>query len=220
MRELRVSFPISYTCQFASPALVRAFVHGERPLESDPAWASYGAATPEEYAHWARRACGVVCVKMAVEGIMGLAPRPVMDWVREGLALDGYLTEQRADRAVEKGWKHASLARLAVQHGCDASLAGGMTVESLAAHLREDRAVIASVTSELGEEGPLTRASGHLVVAFGAVLDEDGGVCEVVIHNPSGRTTALQAGARIPVERFTLGFSGRGIVVGAGKSGG
>ncbi len=55
--------PPSY-CQFASPELVQAFINGERDLLSDPNWAEYGAESPEEYAHWALRACGVVCVKM------------------------------------------------------------------------------------------------------------------------------------------------------------
>jgi hypothetical protein len=71
------------------------------------------------------------------------------------------------------------------------------------------------VTSELGEDGPLTRASGHLVVVIGVELDDEGRVNRVVIHNPSGRTMALQEAARISAERFAAGFSGRGIVIGA-----
>lgn len=216
MSDLTATTPVPYTCQFASPGLVRAFVRGEHPLADDPNWPGYGAASPEEYAHWARRSCGVVCVKMAVEALAGVEPRPVMDWVRAGLALDGYLTEIRPDRperSIEKGWKHAALAALAREHGLHAHLASGLTLAGLAAHLRAGRLVIASVSSELGEDGPITRRSGHLVLVFGVTLGAGGQVESVILHNPSGRTPALQAGARIPAARFEQGFSGRGIVV-------
>ncbi len=208
---------IPYACQYASPDRVAEYVHGDEPLEDDPRWRESGAASPAEYAHWAKRACGVVCVKMAVEALAGTPPRPLMDWVREGLALDGYLTELRPDRPerpIEKGWKHAALAALAAQHGLDARLAAGMSLADLVAHLRAGRVVIASVSSELGEDGPVTRSAGHLVVISGAEVD-GGAVQAMILHNPSGRTAALQAGARIPAERFAAGFSGRGIVISA-----
>lgn len=216
MPMLTVSYSIPYTCQFASPELVRAFIHKDIPLEQDVRWAEYGAASPQEYAHWALRSCGVVCVKMAAEGIAGCSSGTVMDWVRTGLSLDGYIAKQRVDRPAEVGWKHATLARLAIGHGCRAELAANLTLDDLARHIQVDEVVIASVTSELGEEdGSLTRQSGHLVVVYGMVLSEKGTVDGVILHNPSGRTVALQAGAQIPAGRFSTGFSGRGIIVGA-----
>jgi hypothetical protein len=211
---LKVSRPIPYACQFASPELVWEFINKTRDLKTDPRWNEYGTASPEEYAHWAMRSCGVVCVKMAVEGLAGITPRPVMDWVREGLAIDGYLTEIRADRPVEIGWKHAALADLAKRHGLQTELAAHLTVDDAAAHLEADRLIIASVTSELGEDAPITRRNGHLIVVYGAALDSQGGVESVFAHNPSGRRPELRAGASIPVGRFKEGFSGRGIVIG------
>ena len=214
MTTLTVSYPIPYTCQFASPELVRALINKQILLEDDPCWADYGAASPEEYAHWALRSCGVVCVKMAVEGISGKTAGTVMDWVKAGLALDGYITDKRSDRPAEVGWKHATLARLASEHGCHTGLIANQTLDDLADHFRADRLLIASVTSELGEDGPLTRRNGHLVVVYGLTLGEGGAVESVTLHNPSGRTAALQSGASIPAGRFADGFSGHRIVVG------
>ena len=211
---LMISPPIPYACQFASPELVREFILKTRDLTSEPCWPDYGAASPEEYAHWALRSCGVVCVKMAVEGLTGISPRPVMAWVREGLALDGYRTEIRHDRPVEIGWKHAALADLARQHGLAAELVSHLSLDALAEHLRANRVVIASVTSELGEEADITRHSGHLVVVIGAELSTNGEVEQIIIHNPSGHTLELQANAHVPAPRFGAGFSGRGIIVG------
>lgn len=214
MAILSVSYSIPYTCQFATPGLVRDLVNKQIPLEQDPHWADYGAASPQEYAHWAMRSCGVVCVKMAVEGITGKSYGTVMDWVKAGLALDGYITDRRTDRPAEVGWKHSKLAQLAIERGCRADLVASQTLTDLAEHIRAGRLLIASVTSELGENVPLTRRNGHLVVIYGLALNEQA-VVNVILHNPSGRTPALQAGALIPAERFAAGFSGRGIIVGA-----
>lgn len=216
MFKLLVSYPVPYVCQFASPELVRAFIFHEQPIESDPRWAEYGAHTPEEYAYWTQRSCGVVCVKMAVEAVTACPPEPVMAWVQAGLAIGGYLTElrpDRLDRPVEKGWKHAALAQLARDRGCFAEMIAGLTPEDLAVQIRADRIVIASVSSELGEDRPVTRNSGHLVVVIGAEVDAKGVVEAIILHNPSGRTSDLQAAARIPAARFQRGFSGRGIVI-------
>ncbi len=216
MPAVCVPYPIPYACQFASPDLVRAFVYEERPLESDPRWAEYGAASPADYAHWARRSCGVVCIKMAVEALTGCPPEPVMAWVRAGLAINGYLTElrpDRPDRPVEKGWKHAALAQLAADRGCPAEMVRGLSLDDLADHIRAGHLLVVSVTSELGEDGPITRQSGHLVVVIGVELDPSGRVITVIIHNPSGRSAAMQQAARIPADRFASGFSGRGIVI-------
>jgi hypothetical protein len=153
---------------------------------------------------------------MAVDGITGQPSGPVMDWVRAGLALSGYLTELRSDRhdkPVEKGWKHLALAQLAIERGCWAELAADLTLDTLPQIIQAGRVLIASVSAELGEDGPLTRRSGHLVVVWGVRLDGYD-VTHVIIHNPSGRVAALQAGAFIPAERFTQGFSGRGIIIG------
>ena len=216
MSTLAVSSSIPYTCQFASPDLVRNLIYKELPLEQDPRWAEYGALSPQEYAYWALRSCGVVCVKMTVDGFTGQSSGTVMDWVKAGLALDGYINQQRTDRPAEVGWRHATLAQLAIKHDCQAKPATNLTLDDLMQCIQADQAVIASVTSELGEkEAPLTRNSGHLVVVYGLELSELGVIDGIVLHNPSGRTAALQAGAVIPAGRFVAGFSGRGIIVGA-----
>lgn len=217
MPDLTVPYAIPYVCQFASRDLVHAFLNEGRDVSTDPHWREYGADSPEEYAHWALRACGVVCVKMAVDGLTGQPSGTVMEWVRAGLALDGYLVERRPDRPdkrVEKGWKHAALAQLANEAGCQARLAADLSMDDLAAEIMAGHVLIASVSSELGEEVPITRRSGHLVVVYGVGLDDGGQVSEVILHNPSGRRPELQAAARIQGGQFRDGFSGRGIVIG------
>jgi hypothetical protein len=189
-------------------------VYKEIPLTEDPRWAEYGAASPEEYAHWSLRSCGVVCIKMVADGLTLEAPRPVMAWVNEGLMIDGYRTDMRNDRPVEIGWKHVALAALAEMHRLHAEMVADFTPDDILECIWYDRALIASVSSELGEDGPITRNNGHLVVVFGVETDKQRKVQTVILHNPSGRTPELQAGARIPIERFMQAFSGRGIMIG------
>lgn len=213
----RVSFDIPYTCQFASADLVSAFLTDGQPLESDPNWADYGVATPADYAHWAMRSCGVVCVKMAIEGLGG-PDRSIMEWIEAGLALDGYLTERRAERPVEKGWKHGALAELARLEGLSAELVSGLGMANVVALIRTDRCFLASVSPEIGEgnDAPITRRNGHIVVIYGFEADVGGNPTHLLLHNPSGRSEALRAGARVPVGRFAEAFSGRGIAIGSG----
>jgi hypothetical protein len=211
----RLSYPVPYTCQFATPDLVANFLFDGRPLQSDPNWAEYGADTPDQYAHWAMRSCGVVCVKMVAEGL-GAPSRSVMAWIQAGLALDGYLTDRRAERPVEIGWKHSALAELARQHGCHAERLSGLGMVNLAALVRTDRCFLASVSSEIGEgeDVPITRRNGHVVVVHGFAEDADNRLTHFMLHNPSGRSPDLRENARIPVARFAEAFSGRGIAVG------
>jgi hypothetical protein len=195
MSEIIVSYAVSYVCQFTSPDLVADFIYERRPLEADPRWREYGAQSLEEYAHRSRRSCVVVCVKMAVEAITRQEAKPIMEWVQAGLLVGGYLTEIREDRPVEKGWKHASLAEMAGRNSCSAKLISESAIADLAEYIRSDRLIIASVSSELGEAGPITRNSGHLVVVYAVEVNDHGGVTHIRLHNPSGRSPQLQASA-------------------------
>lgn len=206
---------IPYTSQIASPALTAHFLDEKHSLTEDPNWAAYGAETPSEYAHWALRSCGVVCVKMAVEGLLSLPPRSVMAWVKEGLDLDGYLTTIREDRpgeVVEIGWKHIALAALAERHGLAARLVADQTTADIARYVQSGAVLIASVSSQLGTDASITREGGHLVVMTGIQIEENQ-VTAMRLHNPSGRRADLQAHALIDVARFEAAFSGRGVLI-------
>jgi hypothetical protein len=210
MKAQTVSYVVPYVCQYASPHLVRALITGDYKLELDPEWHTFGAASPEDYAYWAPRACGIACVKMAIEALTHDLSQPMRAWVQAGLDIDGYLIRE----SVEIGWKHAALAQLISDCGFYTELSQNLTAAQISDQIRADRIVIASVSPELGREGLITRTSGHLVVVFGIRLTKEGEVSGVFIHNPSGHSPALQKNACIPVDRFTTAFSGRGITVG------
>lgn len=211
METVQLPYPVPYAGQVASPELAHRILEGLLPAEQDPRWAEVGAGSPQEYAYWVERACGVACVKMCVEA-MGGPRRTLVEWARAGVSIHGYLivTEENGLQS-ERGWIHQSLADLCRAEGLQAEPRPAKLEEFLT-FLRSGQMVIASVSYEIGVDGPITRRSGHLVVVTGAEL-EDGHLSALRINNPSGRTPEMRANARIPVERFMQGYSGRVILV-------
>ena len=209
---IRLPYPVPYYAQVASPELAGPiFSEGLDPV-LDPRWAESGAVDPAEYAYWTDRACGVACLKMCVEALGGPV-RPLVEWARQGLARGGYRIDQdEQGRALERGWVHRALAEMAAEEALSAT-ALPLALEALPEHLRQGRLVITSVSFEIGTDLPITRQGGHLVVVCGAELCA-GSLAALHIHNPSGRTPAMRASARIPAIRFALGYSGRAILIG------
>jgi hypothetical protein len=209
-----VPFRVPYAAQIASPELAtRIFVEGMHAT-LDPCWQESGANNPEEYAYWTSRACGVACVKMCVEALGG-TERPLIEWARRGVELGGYLSELRPDGSqAERGWLHSALAELIRGEGFSAEPRAA-DIEEFPGLLKDGNLLITSVSYEIGIQGPVTKKGGHLVVVYGMEIENDR-VTTLILNNPSGRTVAMQAGARIPVERFKAGYTGRVIVVGRG----
>lgn len=209
---IRLSYPVPYYAQIASPELAEAiFVQGMDPV-LDPRWADTGADSPQEYAYWVERACGVACLKMCVEALGGPV-LPLVAWARRGLEQGGYLIRQKQDGGThEVGWVHAALARMAQDAGLEAE-ARTATPEEIVECLRRDWIVAASVSYEVGDDRlPITKQGGHLMVITGAEC-EQGRPIAFHVNNPSGRRAELQAGARLSVERFLPGYTGRVIVM-------
>jgi hypothetical protein len=213
LETIRLSYPVPYYAQVASPELAESiFVHGMNPNQ-DPRWTESGADTPQEYAYWVERACGVACLKMCVEAAGG-PTRMLVDWARLGLARGGYLIRHDVDGSShEVGWVHGALAEMAQEAGLTAD-ARPATLEEIPAYLRQGKMVIASISYEAGDDRlPITQQGGHLMVVTGADC-ADGRPQAFYVNNPSGRRADLQAGARLPSERFAAAYSGRIIVIG------
>jgi hypothetical protein len=211
---IRLPYSVPYYAQIASPELAESiFVEGMDPTQ-DPRWEESGAATPEEYAYWVERACGVACLKMCVEAVGGPI-RSLVDWARLGKERGGYLIRHKDDDGSihEVGWIHSALADMARESGLTAE-ARPAGLEEIPAYLRQGLVVIASVSFEVGDDRLfITRQGGHLMVVIG-VDCLDGVPQAFYVNNPSGRRADLQAGARLPLERFAAGYSGRVIIIG------
>ncbi len=211
METILLPYPVPYAAQVASPELADDIFTCRIQPESDPRWADSGARTPQEYAYWVERGCGVACVKMAVEAHGGPV-RPLLDWARDGVDRSGYLVQAGENgQMVERGWIHRALAELCQSVGLAAEPRAA-DVQDIPAFLRQGRLVIASTSYEIGTDGPVTKRGGHLVVITGAEVQSDQPLA-FFVHNPSGHYARLQANGRIPAARFAEGFTGRVILV-------
>jgi hypothetical protein len=210
--HFHLSYPVPYYAQVASPELAtKIFVDGFDPAQ-DLRWAETGAESPQEYAYWVDRTCGIACIKMCIEALGGRVCS-MMDWVRMALEINGYMVKENTlGEPIEFGWVHQSLSELIRREGLYAKPVTA-SVEEIAGYVSSDIMMIASVSFELGDNLKVTKKGGHLVVVMGA--DYCGGMVKtLIVNNPSGRRTEFQAGASIPARRFEEGYSGRGIVVG------
>lgn len=216
IETIRLPYSIPYYAQIASPELAEAiFVQGLDPT-LDPRWAESGAQTPQEYAYWVERACGVACLKMSVEALGGPA-HSLLDWARMGFERGGYLIRRDENGgAHEVGWVHSALVDLAREAGLQAE-AKAASLDEILDFLRQGYIVIASVSYEAGDDRlPITKQGGHLMVVTGAECGERGPLA-FFVNNPSGRRADLQASARLTAERFAAAYSGRVIILrGAG----
>ncbi len=212
MKTIRPIRTVPYYAQFEDSDHITDYITGQKDLIDDPYWQRSGAKSPEDYAFWANRACGMVCVKTCVEGFGGPI-LPLHTWIQRGLECNAYLSEKRSNHThVEKGWLHAGLAEVMEAQGLSTRVKAASIAE-IGQELQAGCLVIASVSFEIGTEDPITHQGGHLVTVVGAQLNENT-LSELILHNPSGRKPHLRENAAINELRFRQAFSGRVIIVG------
>ncbi|MEU5424910.1 C39 family peptidase [Streptomyces olivoreticuli] len=196
---------VPYYSQWESAALVPDFVTGIRAAAQDPLWQQSGADTAQEYDFWARRMCGMACLRMALDFWDHPVPPSVPlvrdfveagAYVLQGQEVKGLIYQPFADH-VESRW------------GLNARSAPQLSVDQVAADVRSGKLVMLSVHPSIRtlEPAPPGRG-GHLVLAVGATSEH------VLIHNPSGLPGRSQEFAPVPWQDLPRFFAGRGVVLG------
>jgi len=209
------SAPLSvpYRAQFASPDLIRAYIHAGFDGAQDPNWRVFGADDPAEYAFWAPRICALACLQMAIAAFSPHREPTLWQLVRHGLDLRGYTVRDASGRWIDEGWTYPCLVKLAARYGLAARGQGYAAPERICQQVRSGALVMASVTPELGEPQPGPgKYGGHFVLVTGFSW-RGGAPAAFALHNPSGRTSALQAGAVIPAARFVSAYAYRLIAL-------
>ncbi|MFI0718116.1 C39 family peptidase [Streptomyces sp. NPDC021224] len=201
---------VPYHSQWESAELVPEFVTGTRSAAYDPLWQKSGADSVEEYAFWARRMCGVACLRMALDH-WGLDVPPSVPLVRELEAAGAYVR----DGEQVKGLIYRPFAgHVARRWGLYVRVAPELTFAGIREEIAAGRLVMVSVHP--GIRTPETEPpgkGGHLVLVVNANTEG------VELNNPSGFPGLSQQHARVPwaaLERF---YAGRGIVLGGRTEG-
>ena len=173
-------------------------------LSEDRNWASSGASSVQEYAHWAGHLCGMACLKMILASRTGQA-KPMMELSRQCTAYGGYTVSPEGDI---KGLVYAPFVKfINKEYGMDAKIVTGITAGDISRVLSEAEFFIASVHHWIRwpEREPPTKG-GHLVLVLSATD-------EIVFHNPSGHDAESQEYASVPLSVFAKFFAGRGIAI-------
>lgn len=201
-----IQLPVTYHSQWESAALVPEFITGTRSAADDPLWQKSGADTPQEYAFWAPRMCGVACLRMALEHFGHPVP-PSIPLVRELLEAGAYVREGDS----VKGLIYRPFAdHLTDRWGIPATPAADLPVSEITRHLTAGRLLLISVhkTIRHAEVPEPPSRGGHLVLAVGASEEH------LLIHNPSGLPGVSQEYAPVPWERLERFYADRGVVLG------
>ncbi|MEV7420210.1 C39 family peptidase [Streptomyces sp. NPDC089919] len=200
-----VRHEVPYHAQWESAELVPELLAGRLAAEDDPLWERSGAATPEEYAFWSWRVCGMACLRMALE-YWGLPADGLVSMGKEFLDAGAYV--RRADGL--DGLIYAPFAEhVARRWGIGAEVRPELDPEELPDLLAAGRLVMLSVHPSIRE--PQTRPAsrgGHLVLAVGCTAGH------LQIHNPSGMPGVSQRFAEVPWPALPKFFARRGVVLG------
>ncbi|WP_327304494.1 C39 family peptidase [Streptomyces sp. NBC_01298] len=208
MSASTIKHAVPYYSQWESAALVPGFVEGA-DAAGDPLWAGSGADSPEEYAFWAPRMCGVACLRMAL-GRLGLPVPPSVElvkelcaagaYVRDGDAVQGLIYQPFAEY-VNARWGLDARSEPRLDHGTVRDVLAGGGLAMLSVHWSIRTLVPAGAAR-----------GGHLVLAVGATEDA------VLVHNPSGFPDGSQAYAPVPWAELDRFYAGRGVLL-AGRAG-
>lgn len=156
-----------------------------------PAWKLLDYADEAAFRFWERRSCGVTCLRLAYNTLLGLDTRP--GTLTEELLMAGAYSE-------ENGWIHEGLADHARSNGLFAERLRVSNKAELVGLLRLPGVCIASVGPSFDSPG----SRGHLVIAEG--VSEDG---QIVVRDPYTKAESGSPGMAIEMDVFWEHFSGR-----------
>ena len=208
---LGVLFDVPYYSQWASPELVGEIVTGRMNPADDPQWPLSGALSPEEYAWWAGKLCGVACLRMALHYWTEIRPLPAIVLARELVEAGGYV--HRPDGGVN-GLMYEPFARYVSERWrLSAQARSTLPAEEIPSHLDAGRLVMLSVHRTIRTMDPVPpQKGGHLVLAIGYRSDS------VIINNPSGLPRHSQVRVPVAWEDLDRFYAGRGVVL-SGRAG-
>ncbi|MEU3200986.1 C39 family peptidase [Streptomyces sp. NPDC006996] len=201
----KIIHPVPYYSQWESAALVPEFITGTKAAVDDPLWQKSGAESPQEYAFWAPRMCGVACLRMALD-FWGYPVPPSVPLVRELCEAGAYVRE--GDQV--KGLIYDPFAKhVRARWGLEAEAVPELPAAVVTDVISSGRLALLSVhkTIRTTDEEPPSKG-GHLVLAVG-VSEEN-----VMLHNPSGLPGVSQEAAPVSWARLERFYAGRGVILG------
>jgi hypothetical protein len=178
-------------------------------------WQKLGFKSYEDAKYWEISSCGVLSLKMAIDGFLLEQGEPlspsISEYIKKGVALGAYTDAL--------GWSHSGLVRLAEAFGATAVARQNVTPDELREALKNNYLPIISIkwafesTKSLKEKIFFwKKVGGHLALVVG--FDEDeGGVNGFCVHHTSETEEYNWQYKFLPLDKFKQGFTGRCIMI-------
>ncbi|KKT29211.1 hypothetical protein A3G55_02630 [Candidatus Giovannonibacteria bacterium RIFCSPLOWO2_12_FULL_44_25] len=209
--EYRLPYKIPYISQYASAERAEEFVKHEELLKMDAQWCESGADSPEDYAFWAPKLCGMACFKMILLSLGCRTPK-LVELGKQAMAAGCYLPDPKNPKRLI-GLLHKPFLKFAENFGFHGKLIWHICPCAIASEILKNNFIIASVHHDMRYAGARHDSKqGHLVFVHGFKID-GGKVAGFYIHNPSGFFGISQENHFVPVDDFLNCFSGRIIVL-------
>lgn len=170
-------------------------------------WEKLGFKNKEDAEYWQGSSCGILCIKMAIESILGHQIDPISNIITKGLQLNAYSHEQ--------GWSHEGLARLGRLYGVKAVATGGLNNSNLISSLEQGAVPVVSIKWAFLPDKSLKekiffwkRRGGHLALVIGYEPNEG-----FYVNHTSTDPDYNWENKLIPFEQFNKAFTGRAIIL-------
>ncbi|HAO64495.1 TPA: hypothetical protein DCQ44_00765, partial [Candidatus Taylorbacteria bacterium] len=100
-------------------------------------WKDLGFKDLDEARYWQNASCGILCLKMAIEGVLGKQIDSISQIIVKGRLAGAY--------SHKFGWSHTGLAALAISYDTEAFVLENMGVERIKSFIDQGMLVIVSI---------------------------------------------------------------------------
>ena len=178
-------------------------------------WQKLGFESFEDAQYWEKSSCGILCLKMAIDGFLSaqakaLSPS-IAEYIKKGVEIGAYKDSV--------GWSHSGLADLAKEFGFFANNREGVSPAELREALKQNFLPIISIKWAFEDYRSLKekilfwkKFGGHLALAIW-FEDEEEKLKGFYVHHTSLRPEYNWQSKFLPVEKFEQGFTGRCIMI-------
>jgi len=170
-------------------------------------WNELGFKSFEDAKYWQNSSCGILCLKMAIEGILNKEIDPISKIILKGQSFGAY--------SHKSGWSHKGLADLAESYGVKASIKEKINTDDLINLLNQGSLIIISTKWAFQDTKTLKeklffwkRSGGHLALVTGHKNNSGFYVNHTSITEGYNWENKL-----IPLKEFKQGFTGRCIII-------
>lgn len=178
-------------------------------------WQKLGFESFKDAQRWEKSSCGILCLKMAMDGFLLAQDKPISpstaECIKKGIEIGAYKNSV--------GWKHDGLVNLAREFGFSAENREGVSSVELCKALKQNFLPIISIKWAFENKKSLKekilfwkKFGGHLALIVG-FEEENGKLAGFYVHHTSLIFEYNWQSKFLPLEKFEKGFTGRCIII-------